>query len=362
MSSVPSSSAHAVGERGEFDLIARIAAHAGAMPVGVRVGIGDDAAVITCPAEHELVVTTDMLVEGRHFDRRFTTAADLGAKSLAVNLSDAAAMGAVPRHVFLGLGLPPACPCSWVDDFLAGFLAAAAAEGVVLLGGDTVAAGEIIVSVTLHGYATVGSAVRRRGARPGDDVYVSGTIGDSSLGLELLRGGFSPAGGFCDHVTAADREFLVRRHNRPTPRVRLGCGLAADRLVTAMIDLSDGLAGDAAHLTAGPPAVGVLIEESALPLSPAFCRTLVPADPRRRNFALRGGEDYELLFTAPPAAAAAVGEVSAAVGVPVRRVGRADDRPGVRLRRCSGEIIPLIGGFDHFAAAGSPSAAWEQHE
>jgi thiamine-monophosphate kinase len=123
-----------------------------------------------------------------------------------------------------------------------------------------------------------------------------------------------------------------------------------------MIDLSDGLAGDAAHLAAGPPELGMLIDEAALPLSPALCRVLTPDDPRRRDLPLRGGEDYELLFTAPPAAAGAVAAVSAAVGVPLARVGRVDERPGIRLCRRSGEIIPLNGGFDHFAGGYLPAA------
>jgi len=321
---------------GEFGLIDTIRARVGAMP-GVHRGIGDDAAELEIPAGHHLLTSTDLLLEAVHFDFTWTSPHDLGRKTVAVNLSDIAAMGGTPRFLYVGLACPSDTEVAVLDAFVAGVLAEADAFGVVLVGGDTCRSpGPWIISVTIEGTAPAGVAVGRDGARPGDVVLVSGTLGDSALALALWQRGESP------------EPYLAARHCRPTPRVALGRELAAGGLATAMIDLSDGLASDLEHILQAS-GVGAEVQAGALPLSPAF-REQLARQPELLDLALGGGEDYELLCTVAPGRVAEALALAGRVEVPLTEVGmvtKAD--AGLALRTANGDIRPLrVRGYDHF--------------
>lgn len=338
-----------VGDCGEFSLIERIGQLLPPVSGPVQLGIGDDAAVISLPGagDEALLVTTDMLVERIHFDRAFTSPADLGFKSLAVNVSDIAAMGGVPTFFFLDLGLPPSLPLSWFSTFIAGMADTARHFGVQLLGGDTVASDRITIAITMHGRAAGAEIIRRKGAKPGDRLYVSGTLGDSALGLSLLRQGKMPDG----EKKPAER-FLVKRHRQPQPRLQLARLLASAHLASSMLDISDGLLGDAAHLLAAGGRLGAVIILDQLPLSPAY-RELQSLESLDGYLpALTGGEDYELLFTVSPGREKELAEILRDADVGVCCLGRIEEEAGIRLQLPGGELktVDELHGYDHFSA------------
>ncbi|MES2919500.1 MAG: thiamine-phosphate kinase [Pseudomonadota bacterium] len=313
---------------GEFDLI-RTYFQRPLADAGVRLGIGDDAALLALPPGEELAVTTDTLVAGHHFP---DTAApfDIGWKALAVNLSDLAAMGARARWVTLALTLP-ASDEAFLGEFARGFFALAEREGVALVGGDTTR-GPLSITVTAMGTVPAGQALRRAGARAGDEVYVSGTVGDAGLGLRLELGQWPEA------LDVAAQALALARLHRPEPRLALG--LALRGLATAGLDVSDGLAQDLGHLLAAS-GVGAELELSALPRSPA----LAGIDTAFADIlALTSGDDYELLFTAPAAARAAI----AALPLPCARIGIITAAAGLRFRRDGAAIDMPVAGFTHF--------------
>ena len=312
---------------GEFDLIARIRARA-ASRGDVVLGIGDDAALLQPPAGMQLAVAMDTLNAGVHFPPE-TAPADIGWKALAVNLSDLAAMGAMPAWCALSLSLPDA-DAAFVDGFLDGFLALAAQHDVALIGGDTTR-GPLSVCVTAHGFVEPGMALRRDGARVGDDVWVSGTPGDAAGALSQWKAGVDGAAS------------LRARLDRPMPRVALGRALRG--VATACIDVSDGLLADLGHVCAGS-GVGARIDVDALPASEAL-RGAFDGDARRALQAA-GGDDYELCFTAPVEAREAVLRASASADVLVSRIGRTVEGRGVAV-------------FDADSAAWSAPAAGWQH-
>ncbi|NYE25827.1 thiamine-phosphate kinase [Pigmentiphaga litoralis] len=322
---------------GEFDLIRRHFSRPA--PPGV-LGVGDDCALLpTQPGA--MAISTDLLVEGRHFFSDVDPAA-LGHKSLAVNLSDLAAMGAQPAGFVLGLALPR------IDhDFLAGFArgmyALADRHACPLIGGDTTRGQDgIVISITIFGTVAPDDALRRDGARPDDDIWVSGCLGDADIALRLLLGedAFPPG---------ADRSALLAATRRalewPEPRLALGQGLRG--VACAALDISDGLLQDLGHvLTAS--GVGARVDADAVPVSPAVAALPVPL---RRLAALSGGDVYELCFTAAPGSRARVIAAAAAAGVPVTRIGQITAAPGLRLVDASGDPIDPLphGGYDHFA-------------
>jgi thiamine-monophosphate kinase len=316
---------------GEFQLIDRFFRDLGARRDDVPLGVGDDAALVRPPSGQSLAIAVDTLVEGVHF-LPDDPPDSIGHRALAVNLSDLAAMGAEPAWFLLALTLATVDE-PWLQRFAAGMGGLAKAHGVALIGGDTTS-GRLTVSVTVVGFVPQALALRRDGARPGDAIYVSGTPGDAAAGLALRQGRLTapPAG--------ADR--LLARFLWPTPRLELGLRLRG--LASACIDVSDGLGGDLGKLCRAS-GVGAEIDSARLPLSDAL-RELLPG-PRAAAFALRGGDDYELLFTAPPAACAAVESIDGAAAP--RRIGTIVATPGVR---CDG--VALQGdsghGFDHFGA------------
>jgi len=316
----------------EFDLIDR---HFRWPVTHTDLGGGDDAAIISPTPGHQLLVSTDMLVEGRHFFRG-ADASNIGWKSLAVNLSDMAAMGGVPRWAFLSLALPDMDE-RWLTGFSRGFKACADAFGVDLAGGDTTR-GPLTINVTILGETPTGTAIPRSGARPGDEVWVSGQPGRAALALWHLRDGQPLA-------DAAQDDCLLALH-RPQPRVSLGTGLRA--LASAMLDVSDGLLGDLGHILEASQ-VGVVLHDIALPT-----RALIDAcadETLARRACLNGGDDYELLFTAPAAQHETIETVARSAGVPVHAIGQI--RPimdGCHLELASGERQALtLRGFDHFA-------------
>jgi thiamine-monophosphate kinase len=314
-------------ELGEFGRISRFLVPLAAGAPGA-LGLTDDAALIAVPPGQTLVVTADALVEGVHF-----LAGDppdlIGRKLLRCNLSDLAAMAAVPLGYLMTMALPARCDDAWVERFAAGLAADQAEFGIDLLGGDSVSTpGPITLSVTAFGRVATGREVRRRGARPGDIVYVSGTIGDGALGLLAATGrlfGLDPE----------DRDYLADRYRLPRPRLALGAALGG--IASALMDISDGLVGDLDHL-AEVSGVAAVIDATKLPLSPA-ATTLLAEEVGQIETVLTGGDDYELLFTAAPDADIAA--CSAAGGVPVTAIGRIEAGAGVRVLDRDGGDLPL---------------------
>ena len=326
----------------EFDVIELIRARCDVARADVRLGIGDDAAILAVPAGHDLVVCTDTLVAGVHFPHT-TRAADLGWKSLAVNLSDLAAMGATPCWALLALTLP-AADRAFVADFAEGFAELAGQHHVALVGGDTTR-GPLTITVTVHGFVPPDRALRRDGARVGDLVFVTGTFGDAAAGLRCLDHRDAQAQALFN-AAPDTREFLIERLNRPTPRIAAGTALR--EFASACIDVSDGLVADLSHVAARS---GVGIEIDALQL-PASSALLALFDAHER-LALQasGGDDYELAFSAPPEHAAGLLRDLARVGCGATRIGRVVAGKDVRLLDADGAAIVLPRrGWQHFAS------------
>lgn len=286
----------------EFSLIAELQRRYGRRAPSIIRGIGDDTAIVRSPSGSWSLLTTDLLTEGIHFDCRSASFVEIGYRAAVANLSDIAAMGGTPQYLLIALAVPRRGSGAQVHQLYRGLMAACRPYGVRLIGGDTSeSAGGWFLSIVLIGTVAPQRALLRKGAKAGDLLYVTGTLGDSTLGLSLLTDTTS------HHrrahrtrvLSRAHKQFLIRRHLHPTARVREGQWLSTERLATAAIDLSDGLSGDLRHLC-NESRVGVTIDLSAIPLSPA-CRAYA----RSRGLdpvavALEGGEDYELLFTVAP--------------------------------------------------------------
>jgi thiamine-monophosphate kinase len=294
---------------------------------------GDDAALIAVTPGTELAVSTDTLVAGRHF---FEDAEpyDVGYKSMAVNLSDMAAMGARPRWATLSLTLP-AADARWLEQFSYGFLELSRIHQVDLIGGDTTR-GPLAVCVQILGEVSPGKALRRSGARPGDELWVSGHVGDAALALSCLRGDFELQG--------QERSQAMRRLNQPQPRVALGQGLIG--LATSAIDVSDGLVADVGHIAEASSA-RVVIDLESVPLSPVAGR--YRHHPLVQRCALAGGDDYELAFTGPPGVGPELDLLGGRLGVALTRIGRIEAGAGVTVLDRAGKTVVLAEtGFDHF--------------
>ena len=315
----------------ESQLIERYFRELGASREDIVLGIGDDAALLRVPGNCELVLTTDALIEGVHF-LPGAPARALGHRALAVNLSDIAAMGASPSWALLSLNLPVADE-AWLREFAAGFGALARSHDVALVGGN-LSRGALSITVELAGLVPTGQALRRDGARAGDELYLSGSVGDAACGLELLRGEVT--------VPAAEAAYLQRRFEYPTPRVALGQALRG--IASACIDISDGVYIDASRLLAAS-GCGAELEIERLPVSEPLRRALGEQSWRT---ALCGGEDYELCFTAPPAQAAAVVATAARTGQAVTRIGALYPGTGLTLTAAGSVMQFSPSGFDHF--------------
>ena len=314
---------------GEFDLIERYFSRGGGRR-DVLLGVGDDAALLEPPSGFALAAAVDTLVEGRHF-LPDAPPDSIGHQALAVNLSDLAAMGADPAWALLSLSLPESDE-SWLKSFAAGLYALADSHGVALVGGDTVR-GPRVVTITVLGFVEPQLALRRDGARPGDVLFVSGWPGEAGAGLEALRSGTS---------RGAD-DALVRRYRYAEPRIALGRALRGR--ASAAMDVSDGLFGDLQKLCKAS-GVGARLDLERLPLSAELAQRHSPADCER--LVLFGGDDYELLFTVPAAAAPAL-ETGLSGRLPLHRIGEIESGHHVRCLR-DGRPEPLHGGgYDHFA-------------
>lgn len=324
---------------GEFGLIDRIQSRF-PQPVAPELGIGDDAALLSPSVGSQVVVSTDLLTEGVHFDLSFGPDRLLGRKALAVNLSDIASMGAVPRWFFLSLAIPAGFPLETLEGLLDGLAEQAAEHQCMLAGGDTCSSkGGLTISVTIMGEQRPDLILKRSGARPGDEIWVSGTIGNSALGLRLLLEG--------KRLGQTDDQ-LIQRHLDPTPRCRLGTLLAESRLIHAMIDISDGLLADLGHICE-QSGCGAEIMLDHLPLSAPFQVAAAPLDDVAWSLALCGGEDYELCFTAPPAHHAAILAVAKTAGIPVTVVGKVTGSGQVQAILPEGTIFkPSRSGYTHF--------------
>ena len=321
----------------EFDLIAKYFTRA---TPGAVLGVGDDCALLAPTPGMQLVVSSDMLIEGRHFSPQ-DSPAGIGHKSLAVNLSDLAAMGATPRWATLSIALPEAND-AWLTAFARGFFRMADTHGIELVGGDTTR-GALTICITVIGEVPPGQALRRDGAQPGDDVWVSGVIGSAAMALAYRQGRL-----FMEQIDAAR---VLPALYLPTPRVELGIALRG--IATSAIDISDGLLGDLGHILersqAGAALIGARLEFASLPTLPVVQACLHEAV--ARDCVLAGGDDYELCFTAPAVRHDAVQAAAGSAGVAVTRIGRITAEPGIAVIDADGQPLPIERtGYDHFAA------------
>ena len=318
----------------EFMLIQRYFASQGLTRPVVLLGIGDDCALLAVPPGESLAVTLDMLVAGNHF-LADADPAGIGHKSLAVNLSDLAAMGATPAWITLGLSLPTADEI-WLESFCRGLFTLAEKFQVQLVGGDTTR-GPLTITIQAHGFVPPDLALRRDGARPGDVICVTGALGDAALGLAMAK---RQASGAADAVA-----YLRHRLERPTPRLRQGLDLRG--LASAAIDISDGLAQDLGHILERS-GVGARVQVERLPLSPALL-ACTDSD-SALALALAGGDDYELCFTVPPQRLQQVRALAPGWECALTEIGVIEAEPGLRCRRQDGAAYTLAKpGFDHFA-------------
>lgn len=321
---------------GEFNLIDHIRQMT-PLGDGVHRGIGDDASVLDLPYGFHLCTSTDMLIEGIHFNLEWVSFEDLGHKSIAVNLSDLAAMGAKPLYLYLSLACPASADVGQIEDFLSGALKEANKFNANLVGGDTCRSpGPWVISVTVEGCVPERCDIGRDGAKPDDLIMVSGTIGDSAMALAHLKNGQKPP------------VELFQRHARPTPRVELGQRLGDKKLASSMIDISDGLLGDLEHILQSSHVDGV-IDISKIPLSDSF-RGLAPHYADYHSLVLSGGEDYELLFTAAKSNAKEISNLGESLGIPITYIGQIQKGDGqIIVKDPTGKRrLFLNKGYDHF--------------
>jgi len=325
----------------EWDLIKALSREFGPAPPGVILGIGDDCAALAGNGPDCLLWTIDTLVEGVHFDLAYTSLAQLGWKSLTVNLSDIAAMGGDPGPALLSLGWPPARDRREALAFAAGLAQAAREYGVAVIGGDTVASpGGLIVTVTLTGRVPADQMLRRSGAGIGDLIFVTGPLGEAAAGLKILRQGLD--------LPQELQEALTEAQLRPRPHLRAGRLLAQEGLATALIDTSDGIATDLYHICRAS-GVGARIPAAAVPVSPRVTAAAPHLNCDPLDLALFGGEDYLLLFTAKPAVAKRLPASFSRAGLTAPHpLGRIVTGDRVVLATSAGEVDISGQGYDHF--------------
>jgi thiamine-monophosphate kinase len=325
-------------EIGEFGLIRRIRKWMTASDPALIQGIGDDVAVIEM-GTRALLITTDILIEGIHFNKSWIDPFQLGKKALAVNISDIASMGGVPKYFLISFGLPKNLPLSFVSSFYRGLKKEAKQFRVELIGGDTSLAQKITINICLLGEGKKSDLLFRKGAKVGDDLFVSGTLGDAALGLKVLQRKGKTKGA----------EGLIQKHLSPRPRVELGQAIAKHHLATAMIDISDGLLIDTSHLLE-ESGVGARIWEDQIPLSGLYQKWIHSFSRGPFRFALSGGEDYELLFTAPSEMRERISSFTHSLKIPITRIGEIlPQKEGLHLTKKNGkDYSPSHLGFEHF--------------
>ena len=337
-----------LNQLGEFALLGRIQRRVSSLPRSIPIGIGDDAAVLRATSGRDLIITKDLLVEGIDFHLGYGLSLfQIGKKALAVNLSDIASMGALPRAFLVGIAVPGSLTTRAMDQIYSGMLSLARKHRVSLIGGDLSASQKgLFISVTVLGETVSGCAVTRAGARIGDRIYVTGTLGDSRAGLEILE----QKGSRKRSKGSGPESRLIRRHCSPSPRIEMGQGLVRKKWATSMIDLSDGLASDLRHLCRASR-VGANLEVARLPLSSALRAYAHRTGRSASEYALRGGEDFELLFTVRKDRIAAFAVAVKRNKWPVTSIGRivsAVDR--ITLTGVNGEESTLkLRGYEHFS-------------
>ncbi len=331
-----------IEDLGEFGLIDQIRRSFSQRSKRAPIGIGDDAAALSVSPGQVLLATADMLVEGVHFDLSTTDFRSLGWKSAAVNLSDIAAMGGVPRFCLIALAIPRHITVEQISAFYHGCMDLLKKHKVLLVGGDTCSSKrDFVITVTLLGETPKRQVLTRSGARPGDLIFVTGTLGDSAAGLEMLSNGIRERG-----AARRIQSKLVEKHLRPEPRVQWGRKLAMSGLVSSMIDVSDGLSSDLGHICE-ESGVGAELYSDRLPLSESLRRAKGLNRPPE-EYACSGGEDYELLFTAPTEHENRI----IRLGVEATVIGAITGSKRVRIRFPSGEKRPFEPlGYDHFRTA-----------
>lgn len=325
---------------GEFGLIGQIKEmFLPLVPSGME-GIGDDCAVIPLGDFESLVVTTDMLVEDVHFVLDRITPEELGRKSLAVNLSDIAAMGAVPVASFLSVGLPKQTASVWKTDFLRGYKQLSACYNVPLLGGDTTAADKVVINVVAIGKTSNTNIKRRSSARPGDRICVTGDLGSSAAGLQLLLSG---------RAASEEESELIRLHHNPIPHVEQGSWLGTRKEVHAMMDVSDGIASDLVHIL-DASSVGAWVDLSLLPCNPLMRRVCERHGWETEKLAATGGEDYVLLLTVEPYAYYDLNRMyREEFGMELTVIGEiAEGQPQIEWRNNGEPVTAQLSGFTHF--------------
>jgi thiamine-monophosphate kinase len=332
-----------IGRAGEHALIERIRQRFPAPPGLLHTGIGDDAAVAAGVRGELQVLTTDAMVEGVHFDLTFSSLADVGYKALAVNVSDIAAMGATPRLALLSLILPERLTVGEIDRLLDGFAELASEAGVTLAGGNIARSpGPLVVDVTAIGDVRPRRVLTRGGGHPGDELYVTGSVGSAAAGLGWLRANRGAA-----RPEPSEIASLTGRHRRPVPRLRVGTILGRTRTAAACMDLSDGLA-DAVTAIARTSGTGAIVDGQTVPIEESARQWFREQgqDPVRE--AVAGGDDYELLFAVSPRRRGRLrAVVRQARGLPVTRIGELTSAPAILLRT-DGATEPLPTGFTHF--------------
>ena len=328
-----------ISDLGEFGLIDRIGKTASRGAKRVPIGIGDDAAALLLSPSATLLATTDMLIEGVHFDLKTTDLYSLGWKAAAVNMSDIAAMGGGPRFCLTALGIPSTLAVEEMDEFYRGFAACIRKQRTVLVGGDTCGSRKgLIISVTVLGETERKRVITRSGARPGDLIYVTGTLGDSAAGLELLRSAECGV-----RSKKPECRKLIEKHLKPVPRVAEGRRLALSGLASAMIDVSDGLSSDLGHICE-QSGVGAELFADRIPLSKELT-SVKGLNQQPLEYALSGGEDYELLFTSPVELEREIMSLRVRATV----IGAITRKKGMRMVTEKGDVHPLVpGGYDHF--------------
>ena len=325
-------------EIGEFGLINQIRRWMTPSDPALLQGIGDDVAVIEMRGK-VLLVTTDILIEGIHFDRAWIDPYRLGKKALMVNLSDIAAMGGVPKYFLISLGLPKNLSLSFISLFYRGLKEGTKRFQVDLIGGDTSLSQKIVINICLLGEGKRGELLFRRGVKVGNDLFVSGTLGNAALGLKILQ----------KEGLVGRPKGLIEKHLSPSPRIELGQALARHRLATAMIDVSDGLLIDTTHLLE-ESGVGARIWEDRIPLSRSYRKWIHSYSKDFYQVALTGGEDYELLFTASPEKKKKISTLALSSKIPITWIGEIlPQKEGFHIIRRDGkEYSPGRLGFEHF--------------
>ena len=329
-----------VSDFSERELIARIASRLPPRPAWMPIGIGDDAAVVEPERNRLEVLSVDALVEGVHFDRAFTPPEAIGHRALAVNLSDLAAMGAAPRLCLLSLALPPQLPVADFDAMIAGLTALAARHRMHVAGGNlTKSPGPLVLDVTVSGTVKRRQILTRSGARPGDHLYVTGTVGTAAAGLSMLKALGREAG--------TPENLCAARYLFPEPRVRMGLMAGRNRVAAAAMDLSDGLS-DAVHQVAEASGVGAIIDADALPIAPDAREWFSRQGDDPVTAAVAGGDDYELLLAVRPKLGRRLAEARRHGGVELTRIGVCTEALDVRLTCGEAPDRPLPKGYHHF--------------